>query len=226
MASARLLNCLFLVACVVLAGARGAGAAPAADDKKGEARRLYDEATAAFGVGNYAEAAEKYEGSFKLHPDAALLYNAAQAYRIAGNGARALQLYRNFLRLYGDNPRAEDARNHVAALEKAIAEGGKTGPAPAPATTDPAVPAPAGASAPVPTPIPAPGLSAPAPQSQPPPALLERQAAGPAGHDASPSLLRRPWFWVAVGAVVLGGTVALLLVTREDTYPNATLGRF
>ena len=218
MPSARLLKCLVVLAVVVLAGA-----AQASDDKKGEARRLYDEATAAFGVGNYAEAAEKYEGSFKLHPDAALLYNAAQAYRMAGNGPRALQLYRNFLRIYADNARAEDARNHVAALEKAIAEGGKPGPAPAPAPTDPAVATPAPAS----TLAPAPGLTAPAPQPQQPPALLERQAAAPAsaGDDASPSLLRRPWFWVAVGAVVLGGTVALLLVTRGDSYPDATLGR-
>jgi tetratricopeptide (TPR) repeat protein len=223
MASARVLRCLVVVAGLVLAGARGAGAA---EDKKGEARRLYDEATAAFGVGNYAEAAEKYEGSFKLHPDAALLYNAAQAYRMAGNGPRALQLYRNFLRIYADNPRAEDARNHVAALEKAIAEGGKPGAGPAPAATDPAVAT--LAPTPAPTSTLTPGLSAPAPQPQQPPALVERQAAAPAsaGDEASPSLLRRPWFWVAVGAVVLGGTVALLLVTRGDSYPDATLGRF
>jgi tetratricopeptide (TPR) repeat protein len=224
MPSARLLTCLVLVA-VVLVGARGAGAAGASEDEKAEARRLYDEATAAFGVGNYAEAAEKYEGSFKVHPDAALLYNAAQAYRLAGNQPRALQLYRNFLRIYGDNPRAEDARNHVAALEKAIAEGGKPGTAPAPGTTAPAASA-AAPAAPV-APLPAPGLNAPPPQPEQPPALLERQAAAPAsaGDEASPSLVRRPWFWVAVGAAVLGGTVALLLVTRGDSYPDPTLGR-
>ena len=97
MRSACHLRSVFLVAAMLLALAGGAGAA---EQKKTEARRLYDEATAAFGVGNYAEAAEKYEASFKLHPDAALLYNAAQAYRMAGNPARALQLYRNFVRLY------------------------------------------------------------------------------------------------------------------------------
>ena len=121
-----------MVVAMLLALVRAAGAA---EEKKTEARRLYDEATAAFGVGNYAEAAEKYEGSFKLHPDAALLYNAAQAYRMAGNQPRALQLYRNFVRLYGDNPRTEDARNHVAALEKAIATAASPASRPAPATT-------------------------------------------------------------------------------------------
>ncbi len=205
---------------MVLALVRSAGAA---EEKKTEARRLYDEATAAFGVGNYAEAAEKYEGSFKLHPDAALLYNAAQAYRMAGNQQRALQLYRNFVRLYGDNPRTEDARNHAAALEKAIAE-----------TASPAWP-PRRRRRPRiarrarrrrtwrPHHHRVSSLSAPPPQPGQSPALLEQQAP-PARDEASPSLVRRPWFWVAVGAAVVGGTVAILLATRKDTYPEATLG--
>jgi tetratricopeptide (TPR) repeat protein len=190
---------------MVILVARGAGAA---DSKKDEARRLYDEATAAFGVGNYAEAADKYEASFKLHPDAALLFNAAQAYRMADNKQRALQLYHNFLRLYGANPRAEDARTHVAALEKAIADADTAAP--------PAPPVP-------PPPPPAASLSAPPPQPQQPPPLIERQAP-PAGEEARP-LVSRPWFWVAVGAVVVGGVVAAVLATRKDTYPDPTLGR-
>jgi tetratricopeptide (TPR) repeat protein len=213
------LRSFLLVAAVLLASARGADAG---DDKKGEARRLYDEATAAFGVGNYAEAAEKYEGSFKLHPDAALLYNAAQAYRMAGNRPRALQLYRNFLRIYGDNPRAEDARNHVAALEKAMAEPGQGGP-PAPAAADPGARAPAPPVSPAPVSPPAASLSATA-QAEQPPALIERPAPPPSAGEERPSLVSRPWFWIAVGAAVVGGTVAILLATRKDTYPDPTLG--
>jgi tetratricopeptide (TPR) repeat protein len=219
---ARRLRPVLLLVAVLVGSARGADAA---EDKKNEARRLYDEATAAFGVGNYAEAAEKYEGSFKLHPDAALLYNAAQAYRMAGRRERALQLYRNFLRIYADNPRAEDARNHVSALEKAIADAAPTGAPAPPSTTAPSArpPAPAAPSASPP----AGNLNPPPPQPDTP-ALIEQQAppSTRAGDDSRPSLLTRPWFWVAVGAVVVGGTVALLLATREDTYPNPTLGRF
>ena len=202
---------------MVLALVSSAGAA----EKKTEARRLYDEATAAFGVGNYAEAAEKYEASFKMHPDAALLYNAAQAYRMAGNQQRALQLYRNFVRLYGDNPRTEDARNHAAALEKALTDTAKPGVSPAPTSTS--TPADTATSAPSPDlapPPPAVSLSAPPPPGQAP-TLLEQRASA---DEASPSLVRRPWFWVVVGAAVAGGTVAILLATRTDTYPNATLG--
>ena len=204
-----------MVAAMVLALVSSAGAA---EEKKTEARRLYDEATAAFGVGNYAEAAEKYEASFKLHPDAALLYNAAQAYRMAGNQQRALQLYRNFVRLYGDNPRTEDARNHAAALEKSLTETAKPGVAPAPTSTaaDTVTRAPSPDLAPPP---PAVSLSAPPPEQSP--TLLEQRASA---DEASPSLVRRPWFWVVVGAAVVGGTVAILIGTRKDTYPDPTLG--
>jgi tetratricopeptide (TPR) repeat protein len=207
---------------MVLALARWAGAA---EEKKTEARRLYDEATAAFGVGNYAEAAEKYEASFKLHPDAALLYNAAQAYRMAGNQPRALQLYRNFVRLYADNPRTEDARNHAAALEKAIATAGPTGgAAPPPASTSPPA-GPSTADLAPPPPQAGVSLNAPPPQPGQPPALIEQQSPAAAGTDeARPSLVQRPWFWVVVGAAVVGGTVAILFATRKDTYPEATLG--
>jgi len=204
---------LVLIATLLVGATRGAAAAE--DKTTNDARRLYSEATAAFGLGNYAEAAEKYEGSFKLHPDAALLYNAAQAYRMAGNQTRALQLYRNFIRLYGDNPRTPDARTHVAALEKAIAEAATPAPPASPAPSAPLAPAPS-------TQPPAtPSLIAPAPAPEPPPTLVVAQ---PRSADQSPPLVRRPWFWVAVGAVVVGGTVAALLATRKNEYPSATLG--
>ncbi len=54
---------------------------------------------------------------------------------------------------------------------------------------------------------------------------METEASRGATDEASPSLVRRPWFWVAVGVAVVGGTVAALFATRKDTYPAATLGR-
>src|SRR5687767_12916962 len=95
-----------------------AGPALAASSK--DAKRIYEEATAAFGLGRYAEAAEKYESAFALRPDPALLYNAAQAFRLGGNKPRALELYRNYVRLYPDGANANDVRTHVAALKKDI----------------------------------------------------------------------------------------------------------
>ena len=87
--------------------------AVAVENNGPDARELYGEAMAAFGLGHYAAAAEKYEAAFSLRPDPALLYNAAQSYRLAGNKPRALELYRNCLRLYPNFRNAEDARERT-----------------------------------------------------------------------------------------------------------------
>jgi tetratricopeptide (TPR) repeat protein len=200
--------CLRGVAVVVVVMAC-AGAARAAGSKDKEARRLYEEATAAFGLGHYAEAAEKYEGAFAMRPDPALLYNAAQAYRAAGNKQRALELYRNYIRLYSDRPNAADARNHVAALEKAIEDEKK----PAAAAPVPVAP-PAALVAAVPA---APAATPAAPSGPPSLVATPAPAAAPARS--------RTWIWIAAGAAVLvGGTVAVLLATRGTKYPDPTLG--
>ena len=70
--------------------------------------------------GTLREAAAKYEAAFALRPDPALLYNAAQSHRLAGNKPRALELYRDYVRLYPDGASAEDARGHVSALKKVV----------------------------------------------------------------------------------------------------------
>jgi tetratricopeptide (TPR) repeat protein len=210
-------SCWRGVALVAVLLACGSVARAASKDR--EARRLYDEATAAFGLGHYAEAAEKYEGAFALRPDPALLYNAAQAYRVAGNKPRALELYRNYLRLYADRSNAADARNHVAALEKAI-EDEKTPPAAA--APPPPAPAPA-VTAPPPAPLVAAAPPPPAPVAPAaPPGLVATPA--PAA-EPQPPPRNRTWIWIAAGAAVLvGGTVAVLLATRGTNYPDPTLG--
>ena len=203
------------------------GGRPALAAEPSAARRAYDEATAAFGLGHYAEAAEKYETAFSLRPDPALLYDAAQAYRLAGNRPRALELYRNYLRLYPDRKNADEARNQVAALTKAIEEGkaGEKAGAPpvaaAPATAPPPPVAPI-ASVAAPSTVPPPALSV-APPSVTPAAMVSETP--PAAEAPSSSGGSRTWIWIAVGAaVVVGGAVALLLATRSDKFPDASFG--
>ena len=193
-----------------------------------DARRVYDEATAAFGLGRYAEAAEKYEAAFSLRPDPALLYNAAQSYRLAGNRARALELYRNYVRLYPEGTNAEDARSHVTALKKAIEDERTPSAAqvaPAPSAPAASTPPPATMPPPIETPIPG---AAPLPSAPPPAAdtnvpMVSQPAT--AGDEQKP-LTRQTWFWVAVGAAaVLVGTTVILLGTRGESFPDATLGQ-
>jgi tetratricopeptide (TPR) repeat protein len=218
-----------------------AGAARA--DKGKDAHRAYDEATAAFGLGRYAEAAEKYEQAFSLRPDPALLYNAAQSYRLAGNKARALELYRNCLRLYPDFPNAEDARTHVASLKKQLEDEQRAAIAPpaarAPAASSPPVmPLPASPPseaasprAPAPPAMPPPVLTTPPPPSPPPSApplatdtSVPAVSTAPSGDDQR-SLTQKPWFWVVVGvAAVAAGTLAIVLATRGTQYPDPTFG--
>lgn len=217
------LRCL---AVTLLALAVGGG--PAVASEPSAARQAYDQATAAFGLGHYAEAAEKYEAAFSLRPDPALLYNAAQAYRLAGNRPRALELYRNYLRLYPDRQNADEARIHVAALTKALDDEKSTPPEvvspPAPPVgAPPASPAPVAPvvsvvePSPAPPPAPAPGPS--------PSALLVAETPPVAGAQSSGGGGSRTWLWIAVGAaVVVGGVVAVLVATRGDKFPDASFG--
>lgn len=227
-------------AAIILAAVLAAQAPVRAAPSSKDARRIYDEATAAFGLGRYGEAAEKYEAAFSLRPDPALLYNAAQAYRLAGNKARALELYRNYVRLYPEGTNAEDARSHVAVLKKAIQdERLPTSPPLAPAPTPtraPSAPPPSSAAPPSTPPVatmPPPvettmPVAAPLPSAPPPAAdtnVPMVSAPGQAGDEQKP-LTRQTWFWVVVGAAaVLVGTTVILLATRGESFPDATLGQ-
>ena len=201
--------------------------------EKVDARKHYDRATAAFGLGKYAEAAAEYEAAFRLRPDPALLYNCAQSYRLAGDRARAIELYRNYLRLYGDAPNAEDARKHLGNLELAAAAERPALAAPAPRPMLPPAPAAAVAVTPPPAIPAAPPASEPVPPlvaSAPVPPAPEVHvdapvsAPAPAGDDGERPLVRRPWFWVAVGAVVVAGVAVALIATGGDKDPSASLG--
>jgi len=194
---------------------------PALAASSKDAKKIYEEATAAFGLGKYAIAAERYEAAFAIRPDPALLYNAAQSFRLAGNKQRALELYRNYVRLYSDGSNADDARGHVAALKKELEEGAGAHPAPVSPVTPlaPAMPPPVASVPPAPAPVPAAVPPAPAPGNGV--AMLTTSGAP---SDEQRPLTRKVWFWVAVGAGAVALTTVLLLATRSETFPEATFG--
>jgi tetratricopeptide (TPR) repeat protein len=218
----------FRWSCVVLLGLVLVALPRVAAARGNDAKELYEQATAAFGLGRYAEAAQKYEEAFSHKPDPALLYNAAQAYRLAGNRPRALELYRNCLRLFPNFANAEDARGHVANLKREIEDEQVALTAPPPAPAAPVAPvaavSPPAGSSPIAT---APTPAAASPAGAAPPALIDAPAATvtttPAPEEDR-SIFKKGWFWAAVGAVVVGGTVGILLATRGTKYPDATFG--
>jgi len=139
---------------------------------------------------------------------------------LAGNRARALELYRNYLRLYPDRSNADEARSQVAALSKAIDDEKPVTIAPPPAQTA----APVVAS----LPPPAPALSPSAASSSSSPPVSQTVAAGIAtgpSAEPPPSSGSHTWIWIAAGAaVVVGATVAILLATRGERFPDASYG--
>lgn len=216
------LSILLVVFNLILAG-------HALADDATEAKTQYQKATAHFAVGEYREAAAAYEAAFKLKQDPALLYNAAQSHRLAGDKSKALLLYRNLVKLYPTSTYATDSQQHVDKLEQegttvetgapqgnvsppaAPAEGPRPSVAPA---TQPAVSAPlegAPASPPrvpvLPVATPRPPLAAPAPPPERPPALIATSTPAIPVAQTRTAVYRRWWFWTAAGAVVAGAAV-------------------
>src|SRR5688572_9812303 len=86
-----------------------------------KAKEHYENGIGAYALGRYEDAAQEYEKAFALKPDPALLYNAAQSHRLAGNKTRALLLYTNLLRLFSSRLQNKDeVQRHIAALKEAI----------------------------------------------------------------------------------------------------------
>jgi tetratricopeptide (TPR) repeat protein len=170
--------------------------AVAADDAKSH----YQKATAHFAVGEYRDAAIEYEEAFKLKQDPAILFNAAQSFRLAGDNQKALLLYNNIIKLYPSTPYAKDSRERIEKLSQVTT-------APPPPTAAPvapiAPPAPVVVAPPsaIEPPAPAPGTSATIVSSAP-----------PTEGEAHP-LYTRWWFWTAVGVVAAGAAITIIAVS-------------
>jgi tetratricopeptide (TPR) repeat protein len=143
----RHLPCLLVVALFAFVS-KAAGAQPASTDKvKAEAKSYVDAGLVAQKAGSYDLSITLYERAYALIPHPVLLFNMAQAHRLAGHEESALILYRKYL---GINPRGSEAgiaRELVRELEAhnmmdrraAIAERSFTHGDPVKASATPAV---------------------------------------------------------------------------------------
>jgi tetratricopeptide (TPR) repeat protein len=202
------LPCLLVVSVLVCARAASA-------DDAGDAKTHYQKATAHYAVGEYKEAATEYEAAFKAKQDPALLYNAAQSHRLAGDNQKALLLYKNLVKLYPNTKYATEAKDRIGKLEEAIATTTSPPNSPAPVEGAPPPPPPAAATAPPP---PAP---TPAPQTAPPPTLTAT-AATPAAPE-KPPVYKQWWFWAGAGAVVVVGVIAIVALSSGSAGSWANL---
>ena len=170
--------------------------AVAADDAKAH----YQKATAHFAVGEYHDAAVEYEEAFKLKQDPAILFNAAQSFRLAGDNQKALLLYNNIIKLYPSTQYAKDSKERIEKLSQAAT----APPAPTPAPVTPLAP---------PTPV----VVAPPPAIEPAAPVPGASATivsspTPAESQAHP-IYTRWWFWTAVGVVAAGAAITVIAVS-------------
>jgi hypothetical protein len=219
---------------------------PASASDTEEAKAYADKATAAFALSHFPAAAEYFEKAFQLRPDPALLYNAAQAHRLAGNKERALSLYQNYLKIYGKKEKRAEIEGRIDELKRAIERDRAVATSP-PTTTEP-VGSGSGDPAGAPAAPPAPGSTGMAPSTSPSPSpspptappASTIPAASPPGADPGPPVLvakpgepaddrpltRKPVFWVAVGGgVVAAVVIVLLLASGGSEDPSPTIGR-
>ena len=116
--------------CLVLLGAIGAIAAPAdalaqtaaSVDKKRVAKQYVDAGVAAQRAGEYDAAIAFYSRAYELVQHPALIFNLAQAHRLAGRIEQALTLYKRYLSEAPTGPEAETARELVGEIEARRAE--------------------------------------------------------------------------------------------------------
>ena len=102
------------------------GAAPAEGDRA-EAVRAFRQANVHYDLGEYDRAIPLFRRAYEISREPALIFNMAQAYRLAGDCRRALDTYGQFLRLSSDPVLRARAETHSQALQRSCP------PAPAPA---------------------------------------------------------------------------------------------
>ena len=212
-----------LVALAVSAATQ-ARAADAPDDRTASAKALWQEANSHYAVGEYNAAAEKYQAAYKLKADAALLYNAAQSYRLGGNNEKALLLYKNYVMFYPNSKNVSNVEQQIVKLQEAIAaqETAKTQP---PTTTEPA-----GGMTGTTTATATPGASAASAEAgagtmgvpaapAPTPAPAASLVAAPAPETSSEPIYKKWWLWTAVGAVVVAGVITTVIIASGSSSP-------
>lgn len=182
---------------------------PAAAQSTTEARAHYEKATNHFAVGEFAEAAVEYQAAYKLKPDPALLYNAAQSYRLARNHEKALILYRNYLQLYPNEPNADEVRSQIAKLRDSIAASQTT---PSPKQNELKEPG-ASSNAAKPT----------APSTNAQPSKTATATSTMARSRGEAPAYKKWWLWTVIGVVVAGGavTAGLLASRARSSWSNA-----
>jgi hypothetical protein len=178
-----------------------------------EAREHYRKGTAAYNLGHYAEAAKEYEATYEITLDVAVLFNTAQAYRLAGEDHKAILAYKGYLRAAPVGSQRDIAQEKLDELMKLEKPPAPTAPTPVSVLVPlpPAATAAAQPSAPALQIIP---ITASAQQPAPSVAPTVVLAAIPDTQtgETHRSFYKRWPFWTVVGATVVALVVLGVMV--------------
>jgi hypothetical protein len=216
-----------------------AWAGPSDDSEREAARVATKQATAAFNLGHYDEAAALYEEAYKHVPDPILLYDIGQSYRQANQPDKALIAYRSYLRTAPDDaPNRAKVKQWVGELEwtsdiQAKTAAQKAAPkteTPAPVVAAPVVTAPVVSAPVVPAPVvpqpPEPQISQ---QPLPPPwtpARPDLVSQTSTVQEAQPSSSWKKWApWLGVGITAALGVASIIEgLSARTSFSNLQAG--
>ena len=86
--------------------------------QKDEVKLHYQRATRAYDLQKYLEAIDEYQKAYEISGDPPMLYNIAQAYRLADQPAEAVRYYRRFLQRMPNARNRDDVERKIADQEK------------------------------------------------------------------------------------------------------------
>jgi tetratricopeptide (TPR) repeat protein len=116
-------------AILILAVTVGAASARAQDERptaarsdQARSRALYDQGSRAYSDGDYARAIELFLAAYELSRAPAILFNVAQAYRLAGTCDKALEYYRRSLAEEPDAANRAEVEERIAEMQRCAAD--------------------------------------------------------------------------------------------------------
>jgi tetratricopeptide (TPR) repeat protein len=105
-----------------------------------KARGHFKQGKAFQDAGVFERAAEEYKLAYAADPRPEMLFNIAQAYRLAKRAPEALDYFKQYLDKQPNGSGADEARRHVVTLTKQIDEENAAKAAPPPTTLPPVTP--------------------------------------------------------------------------------------
>ncbi len=193
--------------------------------RKAEAKRLSDEATRKYNLGQFQEALDAYSKAYETYAEASLLFNLGQCHRSLGNHERAVFFYEGYLREKPNAPN-RDLVEELLVEERARLTKQREEEATRKAAEDEAKRKAADEEAKRKAADEAERKRAADDERRRRASLIGTSATGSAGGGGrSESMFNKWWFWTAVGVgvgVLAGSTI---YITQRDTVlPAGSLG--